>query len=45
MNKENWETIIFALEQYIQEIEGEGLFATPHIWETLDRAVTEMEKA
>lgn len=45
MNKENWKTIVFALEQYIQEIENEGSTPTPHIYETLTKSVTEMGEA
>jgi hypothetical protein len=45
MNQNQWGTIVFALEQYIQECENESGFATPHIYETLWLAVREQEKA
>lgn len=45
MNKKNWTTIVFALEQYIQECENEIGYAQPHIYETLWASVREMENA
>lgn len=45
MTKKQWATIVFALEQYVQELQGEGSVVTPHIWETLELAVDEMENA
>jgi hypothetical protein len=45
MNKKQWGTIVFALEQYIQECENEIGFATPHIYETLWAATAEQENA
>ena len=44
MNEEQWVTVIFALEQYIQECEGEVGYANAHIYQTLCAAITEAEK-
>lgn len=45
MNKENWTTIVFALEQYIQECERDSGFANAHTYQTLWASVKEMENA
>ena len=46
MTKEQWGTIVFALEQYIAELEDEsGGFAPAWLWDTYSQAVVEMEKA
>lgn len=44
MTKKEWGTIVFALEQYIQECENEsGGFAPAWLWDTYSKAVVEME--
>jgi hypothetical protein len=45
MTKKQWGTVVFALEQYIQECENEIGHATPHIYQTLWQAVAEQDKA
>jgi hypothetical protein len=45
MNKENWTTIVFALEEYIDKIHDEGDSPTPHIYETYSLAVIELGNA
>lgn len=46
MTKKQWGTIVFALEQYIAEIENEtGGFADAWLWDTYSQACVEMEKA
>ena len=45
MTKDEWVTIVFALERYIEELEDEGSTVTPHIYNTLSKAVVEQGKA
>jgi hypothetical protein len=44
MNKDNWGTIVFALENYIQELQDNDEFVTEHIWKTLWLAADEWSK-
>ena len=44
MKKENWTTIVFSLENYVQELQESGAVVTPHIWKTLELAVIELDK-
>lgn len=45
MNKAQWLTLVFALEQVIQDTEREFGMASSHAYETLKAAVKEMENA
>lgn len=42
LSKENWTTIVFALEEYIEKINEEGDTPTPHIYETYSLAVVKL---
>lgn len=44
MDKKNWATIVFALENYIQELQDKDEYVTEHIWNTLNLAVDEWSK-
>ena len=45
ISKKEWGTIVFALEQYITEIENEKGFADAWLWDTYSKAVVEMGNA
>lgn len=44
MDKKNWATIVFALENYIQELQNKNELVPEHIWNTLNLSVNEWSK-
>jgi hypothetical protein len=44
MQKDNWTTIVFALENYVQELQENDELVSQHIWQTLWAAAKELEK-
>ena len=42
MNEDQWTTIVFALERYIEELQAEGTVVSEHVWKTLELAVRQL---